>query len=228
MKLTVTHSELEPNSGMLRGISAGWPLVLSALKSFLETGTSTLDRRDAERAMTDITKFKPKTVYVTYIASTPEKVWQALTDPAFTRQYFGGFAIEVEPKAGGAFFLRNPDGSVHMSGRVVEWSPPRRFSCTWLIEGMPEFRELPVCLVTYEIEQPARTVKLTMTEAHSLGHPGRDPAGRAHRLAGDPLKSQERARNRKAAGREARSPPEGIVEAVKKAVAERPWLNSSS
>ena len=42
MKLTVTHSELEPNSGMLRGISAGWPLVLSALKSFLETGTSTL------------------------------------------------------------------------------------------------------------------------------------------------------------------------------------------
>ena len=42
VKLTVTHSELEPNSGMLRGISAGWPLVLSALKSFLETGTSTL------------------------------------------------------------------------------------------------------------------------------------------------------------------------------------------
>ena len=42
VRLTVTHSELEPNSGMLRGISAGWPLVLSALKSFLETGTSTL------------------------------------------------------------------------------------------------------------------------------------------------------------------------------------------
>ena len=42
VKLTVTHSELEPNSGMLRGISAGWPLVLSALKSFLETGSSTL------------------------------------------------------------------------------------------------------------------------------------------------------------------------------------------
>ena len=93
--------------------------------------------------MTDITKFKPKTVYVTYIASTPEKVWQALTDPAFTRQYFGGFSIDVEPKAGGAFFLRNPDGSVHMSGGVVEWSPPRRFSSTWTVEGMEEFNELP-------------------------------------------------------------------------------------
>jgi len=42
VKLTVTHSELEPNSDMLRGISKGWPVVLSALKSFLETGKSTL------------------------------------------------------------------------------------------------------------------------------------------------------------------------------------------
>lgn len=42
VKLTVTHSELEPDSDMLRGITSGWPLVLSALKSFLETGKSTL------------------------------------------------------------------------------------------------------------------------------------------------------------------------------------------
>jgi len=38
VRLTVTHSELEPGSEMLRGISSGWPLVLSSLKSFLETG----------------------------------------------------------------------------------------------------------------------------------------------------------------------------------------------
>jgi len=115
--------------------------------------------------MTDITRFKPKTVYVTYIASTREKVWQALTDPAFTRQYFGGFSIEVEPNAGGAFFLRNPNGSVHMSGGVVEWSPPRRFSSTWTVEGMEGFNKLPPSLVTYEIEQSGGSVKLTMTEA---------------------------------------------------------------
>ena len=42
VRLTVTHSELEPDSGMLRGVTEGWPLVLSALKSFLETGKSTL------------------------------------------------------------------------------------------------------------------------------------------------------------------------------------------
>jgi uncharacterized protein YndB with AHSA1/START domain len=76
------------------------------------------------------TEFVPNTVYVTYIASTPEKVWQALTDPTFTRQYFGGFEIEVEPRQGGTFLFRYPDGRVHMSGRVVEWVPPRRLSCT--------------------------------------------------------------------------------------------------
>jgi len=38
VRLTVTHSELEPDSGMLRGITEGWPLVLAALKSWLETG----------------------------------------------------------------------------------------------------------------------------------------------------------------------------------------------
>ena len=65
-------------------------------------------------------KFKPKTVYVTYIASTPEKVWQALTDPAFTRQYFFGFAVDVEPKQGGAFRLLHPDGRTHVRGEVAE------------------------------------------------------------------------------------------------------------
>ncbi len=67
--------------------------------------------------MTDISQFKPKTVYVTYIASTPEKVWQALTEAEFSRQYFFGFTIDVEPKTGGAFYYRYPDGRVHISGK---------------------------------------------------------------------------------------------------------------
>lgn len=38
VKLTVTHDELEAGSGMAKGISQGWPIVLSSLKSLLETG----------------------------------------------------------------------------------------------------------------------------------------------------------------------------------------------
>jgi len=121
--------------------------------------------------MVGVSQFKPKTVYVIYIAATPERVWQGLTDPAFTRQYFGGLAVDVEPRPGGAFLMLYPDGRIHIAGEVVEWSPPRRFSCTWVVEGMPGFAELPACLVTYEIEQAGEAVRLTMTEAHSWDIP---------------------------------------------------------
>lgn len=121
--------------------------------------------------MVDVAKFKPNTVYITYIAATPEKVWQGLTDPTFTRKFFGGLAVDVEPKAGGAFRMLRPDGAVHVSGEVVEWLPPRRFSCTWLVESVPGFTELPACLVTYDIEQAGEAVRLTMTESHSWDIP---------------------------------------------------------
>ena len=59
--------------------------------------------------MMDIGKFKPSLVYTIYIASTPEKVWEALTSAEFSRRYFSGFGVEVEEKVGGAFVLRAPD-----------------------------------------------------------------------------------------------------------------------
>ena len=119
----------------------------------------------------DTTKFKPKTVYVTYIAATAEKIWAALTSPEFTKVYFFGRTIEIEPKPGGSFILRMPDGRVDVKGRVVEWSPPHRLSVTWTVDWIPEMRELPECLATYDIEQAGGSVKLTMTEAHQLDVP---------------------------------------------------------
>jgi uncharacterized protein YndB with AHSA1/START domain len=174
---------------------------------------------------TDIAKFKPKTVYVTYIAATPEQVWQALTDPAFTRQYFAGFSIDIEPHTGGAFRLLYPDGRVHMSGRVMDWSPPEHLSCTWWIEGMPNFRDLPECLVTYDIEPASGAVKLTMTESHSWQVPDDVLAGgrsgwpailsslKSMLENGRPLDIKQ-------------EPPLGLFEAVRNVVAIKPWLKS--
>ena len=85
-------------------------------------------------------KFVPKTVYVSYIAATPEKVWDALTSASFTRQYLFGRAVEIEQKAGGSFILRMPDGRLDIKGRVMEWDPPRRLSVTWGVDwdrGVP-------------------------------------------------------------------------------------------
>jgi uncharacterized protein YndB with AHSA1/START domain len=115
--------------------------------------------------------FKPRTVYVTYIAATPEKVWQALISSEFTRKYFWELDIELEPKLGGAFALKLPDGKVHVRGKVVAWDPPRKLAVTWKVEWPEEFSKLPECVVTYEIAQAGEAVRLTMTESHSWNIP---------------------------------------------------------
>jgi uncharacterized protein YndB with AHSA1/START domain len=115
--------------------------------------------------------FVPKTIYPIYIGSTPEKVWQALTGGEFTRQYFFGSTIEVEPNEGGRFILRKPDGSVDVKGTVAAWNPPRRLSMTWKVDWIAAMRNLTECLVTYDIEPAGRSVKLTMIEAHQWDVP---------------------------------------------------------
>jgi uncharacterized protein YndB with AHSA1/START domain len=121
--------------------------------------------------------FVPKTIYVTYIAAAPEKVWAALTDPAFTRQYFFGRAVELELKVGGTFILRMPDGRVDVQGRVVDYDAPRKLSVTWRVEWIEEMRKLPECLVSYEIEALDGAVRLTMMEAHQWDVPDAILAG---------------------------------------------------
>src|SRR6202167_3352304 len=115
--------------------------------------------------------FKPKTVCVTYIAATPQKVWQALTASEFTRQYFWERSIEIEPRRGGAFTLRLPDGRVNVRGKVIDYDPPRKLTVTWRVEWPQEFGKLPECLVSYEIAPAGDAVRLTMTESHSWDVP---------------------------------------------------------
>jgi uncharacterized protein YndB with AHSA1/START domain len=121
--------------------------------------------------------FVPNTVYVIHIATPPEKVWTALTSAEFTKQYFFGRSVEIEPRAGGTFILRMPDGRVDVQGNVVEFDPPRRLSVTWRVMWNEEMRKLPECLVTYQIDPLGDAVRLTMTEAHQWDVPDEILAG---------------------------------------------------
>lgn len=113
--------------------------------------------------MTDTAMTTESTVYVTYIASTQQKVWAALTSSDFTTQYFFGRSVESDWKPGSSWTLRKPDGSVDVGGVVRESAAPRRLTLSWVIAWM----DLPEAVVTYEIEPLGDgVVRLTMTEAH--------------------------------------------------------------
>jgi uncharacterized protein YndB with AHSA1/START domain len=115
----------------------------------------------------DIEHFKPAIVYAIYIASTPEKVWEALTTAEFSRKYFSGFPVEFDLRVGGAFVMRNPDGSVHISGEVIECDPPNKLTFTFNLNWPALTEKLGQTLVTYEIEPAGDgTIRLNLTQSH--------------------------------------------------------------
>ena len=116
--------------------------------------------------MLDTGNFTPDTVYTIYIASAPEKVWQALTTAEFSRQYFFGFAVEMDSRVGGSFVVRAPDGSTHIDGEVLVCDPPRKLSVTWNVNWAGLVEKLGQTVVTYEIALAGDAVRLTMTESH--------------------------------------------------------------
>ena len=79
-------------------------------------------------------------VYVTYIRTTPAKLWQALIDPEFTRQYWCETQQESEWKVGASWRNMIPDGRVGDSGEIVEIEPQKKLVLTWRNEFIPELR----------------------------------------------------------------------------------------
>lgn len=106
----------------------------------------------------------PDVVYVTYIKTTPEKVWEALTSSFFSQKMFFGLTVESDWKQGSRWAFISPDGSVHDEGEVLESEPPRRLKLSWRVVFLEEARTLPPAYVTYDIEPMGEAVKLTMTQ----------------------------------------------------------------
>jgi uncharacterized protein YndB with AHSA1/START domain len=105
------------------------------------------------------------TVYVIYIAASPERVWGALTSSEFTTRYFFGRSVESDWKKGSPWLLRKPDGAVDVRGEIIESVPPRKLKVSWNVDWSET--KFPECVVTYEIERLGeKLVRLTMTEAH--------------------------------------------------------------
>ena len=107
-----------------------------------------------------------KFVYVTYIRTTAERLWSALTSTDFGQKYWLGAHPEAEWKKGGAWRLVFPDGRVADSGEIIEFEPAKRLAIRWRNEWLPEAREEGWSLCTMDIEPAAgESVKLTVTHA---------------------------------------------------------------
>ncbi len=105
---------------------------------------------------------KPKFVYVTYIASSPEKVWQALTDPALTPRYWFGFRVAADGAAGERMTAIDPDGKEVHRDVILVSDPPRRLSYAWR-PLYDEFKHERPSRVTIDIEPLKDQVRLTVT-----------------------------------------------------------------
>ncbi len=130
--------------------SALWASQLTSLKYKLEKEEPTMGT-------------KPQHLYVLYIGASTDKVWDALTNPELTVQYFHSTEIQSEFKAGSVidYMVDDKEGGKRsvVSGKILEVDPGKRVMYTFKFEGNDD----PPSTVTYEIEEAGEMSKLTVS-----------------------------------------------------------------
>lgn len=102
-------------------------------------------------------------VYVTYIRTTQEKLWSALTDAEFMKQYWLGHHCESQWTAGSAWKMLSSKGVVTDAGEIVEADPPRRLVIRWQHKANPEIEAEGDSRCTMELAPTGAAVKLSIT-----------------------------------------------------------------
>ena len=103
-------------------------------------------------------------LYVTYIRTTPEKLWSALTeDVEFMKQYWFGNRCESQWTPGSSWKMIYPDGTLTDAGEILEAEAPRRLVIRWQHQNKPELKAEGASLCTMELERSGPAVKLSIT-----------------------------------------------------------------
>ena len=105
---------------------------------------------------------RPEFVYVIYIETTPEKLWEALTNAEFTKRYWFGTELTSDWKVGSQYSLVM-NGTTTDVGEILEADPPRRLSYTFKHVLDDELRNEAPSKVVFMIEPHGKLVKLTLT-----------------------------------------------------------------
>ena len=112
-------------------------------------------------------------VYVTFIRTTRERLWSALTTPEFMREYWFGMHCESDWKSGSPWKLVFTDGRVADAGEIVEADPPQRLVIKWRNEWDPEMKAEGYSRCTFEIAPvpDANPAAVKLTIAHTMDRP---------------------------------------------------------
>ena len=108
-------------------------------------------------------------VYVTFIRTTPEKLWAALTERRFIDQYWFGMKIECDWKKGSPWTMAFADGRLCDTGEILEIDPPRVMVIKWHNQWKPELKAEGPSRCTIELEPTGKAVKLTIK--HEMDRP---------------------------------------------------------
>jgi uncharacterized protein YndB with AHSA1/START domain len=107
---------------------------------------------------------KPVHVEQIFINATPEQVWEAITDPDFTRQFFYNGSVQSDFKPGASLtYIDQRDGSLQIEGIVVEADKPRRLVLDEKYVWDPDVAADPVHREVWEIEPLGKVCKLTVS-----------------------------------------------------------------
>jgi uncharacterized protein YndB with AHSA1/START domain len=112
---------------------------------------------------------RPEFIYVTYIETTPEKLWEALTSSDFTRRYWWDTRVVSDWKVGSPFSLVL-NGRTTDVGEVLEAERPRRLSYTFRHILNEAARNERPSRVTFVLEPHGKLVKLTLTHEDFAEH----------------------------------------------------------
>jgi uncharacterized protein YndB with AHSA1/START domain len=162
-ELRFTHVGLVPAIECYGKCSGAWGYYINdSLRRLITTGKGEPEEKEPGEG-TESSPGKSKFVYVTYIRTTPKKLWQALTDPKVIRQYFYATTHESQWKRGSSWTMRAPNGRVTDAGEVLESKPPRKLVLKWRCEMTKEHYAEGFSRMTYEVEKSGGSVKLTVT-----------------------------------------------------------------
>lgn len=140
------------------------------ISSFARPWTNTINTIKHQLEGTKTVTNKPKHVYVSVIKTTPQKLWQALTDGKITPAYYYGATFQGKIEKGADYAYAAPGGEgFFVRGRIEDVVPEKKLVTTFKGEWMPGMENDAPTRVTWEIEQQGECCRLTLTHDHFEG-----------------------------------------------------------